>query len=292
MVEYLFALAVLALALWLPQTRRTLIETLAVTAIAAVGVAALVLPVVALQQTGSWPGSHRPPPQSAVADGSDRTDALAQERADERHRVEEARRRRVEEERERDEEQARIAGVVEKVRSIVERERRYAAAAASREQLPGVEQLSAELIEIRIPAWRDAALADREKSLIFAWLYALGLTTDETTSIRTANGWGSVYDLWRAENPLLAARPAQPDADAPVGGRQASPVPGAGSGPDGEPRPDIVPPPQPPRAERPTIAVQRATAPRGEPRRESPPPRRPPPPRPPPPEREVGPFGY
>jgi hypothetical protein len=292
MVEYLFALAVLALALWLPQTRRTLIEMLAVTAIAAVGVAVLVLPVVALQQSGSWPGSQKPAPESAVADGSDRTDALAQERAEEQRRVEEERQRRAQEERERDEEQARIAGIVEEVRSVIERERRYAAAASSREQLPGVEQLSAELIEIRIPAWRDSALADREKSLIFAWLYALGLTTEETTSIRTANGWGSVYDLWRAENPLLAAGPAQPDGEIADGGGQASPVPGAGSGPEGEPRPDLVPEPPPPRAQRPTVAEQRATVPRREPRRESPPPRRPPPPRPPPPEREVGPFGY
>jgi hypothetical protein len=207
--------------------------------------------------------------------------------------VEEQRQRQAEAQRKREQEQARISGIAQTIRGIVERERKYAALSASRSRLPGVEQLSADLIAIRIPSWRDPALAEREQALIVAWLYAIGLTAEETTSIRTANGWGSVYDLWRSENPLLAATSPGGDGEiveAPAETAAPASVPEAE--PSAAPEAALPPAPEVITLERPILTERRVEPPRAAPRREPAAPRRFAPAGRPPPEREVGPFGY
>jgi hypothetical protein len=281
MIDYLIALAVAAFVLLVPQARRTALESLAVAALAAGGVLALALPVWALYQAEPWLPTPAVPQQGA-AGGTGQPQEAAPGPADELRRREQERQR----QEQREQEQARVADIAATIRGIVERERRYAALSTSRPRLPGVEQLAADLIAIRVPSWRDADLAEREKALIMAWLYAIGLTAEETASIHTANGWGAVYDLWRTENPILAASaPAEP-------GELAGAPPEAEAESDAVPEPALPPPPEVLTLERPSVAERRLEPPRAEPARDLPPPRRPVPARRPAPEPEVGPFGY
>ena len=292
MIAYLIALAVAALVLLIPQARRTALESLGVLAIAAGGVLALALPVWALYQVEPW----LPPPtapEPAAPDGGGQSPAAPAVPAQDLRLLEEESQRQAEAQRKREQEQARIAGIAQTIRGIVERERKYVALSASRSRLPGIEQLSADLIAIRIPSWRDPALAEREQALIVAWLYAIGLTAEETASIRTANGWGSVYDLWRSENPLLAATSPGGDAEiAEAPSETAAPAlaPEAGSAAALEaalpPAPEVL------TLERPSLTERRVETPRAAPRREPAAPRRPAPAGRAPPERAVGPFGY
>jgi hypothetical protein len=292
MVETIIALALAALVLLVPKARKTALEMLAVTAIAAGGIAALALPVWALYQAAPFLEPPSPAPGEGAEDGTGQLEVLVQQQEEQRRREEEERLRQAEEQRQREEEQARITAIAETVRSLVERERRYAAVSASRPRLPGADRLSGDLIAIRIPAWRDAETAAREKALIIAWLYAIGLTADEAASIHTANGWGSVYDLWRIENPLLATN-ASSEATAVVGaGPDPRPAPESDAEPEVLPEPVLPPAPEVLRLERPGAAERRAAAAGSEPRPESIAPRRPPPVRRPPPQPEVGPFGY
>jgi hypothetical protein len=285
MLEYIIALALAALVLLIPKARRTALEMLAVTAIAVGGIAAFALPVWGLYQAAPlWEPS--PAGRAAGAeDGTGQLEVLVREQQEaQRRREEEERLRRAEEQRKQEEEQARIAAIAETVRSVVERERRYAAVSASRLRLPGADQLSGDLIAIRIPAWRDTEVAEREKALIMAWLYAIGLTAEEAASIRTANGWGSVYDLWRIENPLLAAS-ASSEAPALVDAE-----PGPRPAPEAEP--ELPAAPEVLRLDRPSPPQRRLEDPVPERRWEPDRPRRPAPVRRPAPEPEVGPFGF
>jgi hypothetical protein len=277
-----------------PQTRKSAFEVLGVTAIAAVALAAIGLPVWGLYH--AEPLLKTPQPVVAADDGTGQLDALLrQQQEDERRRLDDERRLQAEEQRKREEEMARVAGIADTLRSIVERERRYAGFAASSPRLPGTEGISVDLIGIRIPAWRDAETAEREKEVILAWLYSLGLTAEEAASIHTANGWGSVYDIWRAEH-ADAGDPGQGMPVEVVSVEEEAAA--AEQEPESEPEPEPVPelPPAPElrleEAERQALLEQRAAARRAEARRPAPPPRRPPPVRRPPPEREIGPFGY
>jgi hypothetical protein len=295
MSDYVIALIVLALLLLVPQTRRAMFEILSVTAVAAVGVAALGLPVWALYEADPLLGPSQPP-VAAAEDGTGQLDALLEQQEAERRRLEEEEgRRQAEEQRKREEEQARIAGIAKAVRAIVERERKYAAVAASGQRLPAADGILKDLIGIRVPGWRDSETAEREKALILAWLLTIGVTSEETASIRTANGWGSVYDLWSAEQSAVAGEPVSETGevvsltvDPPAAAEPASEGDVASepeSEPEPEPEPEVVQP-----EPRPFSEQQRQWRP--VPRWESAAPRVPAPVRRPPPRREVGPFGY
>jgi len=183
--------------------------------------------------------------------------------------------------------------LVAKARVILEEDRKLADQATAYPLPAGARDLVGDIMAIRIPAWRDKAVQSAQKESIRKWLASLGLEADETAGIVTAKAWGSLYDLWVAENPdavpkassgqpqvtATSAEPEpayeEPEAAAP------EPVPSAPSEATLKLPPVRNPTPAPRRAPRPSV-----------PRRYSAPP---PPPRPrwmPPPEREVGPFGY
>jgi hypothetical protein len=299
MSDYVIGLAVLVLILLIPQTRRSAMEILGVSLIAAVSLAVIGLPVWALYRVEPLLEAPAPPPVVAADNGTGQLNALLrQQEEDERRRVEDERRRQEEEQRKREEELARIAGILENLRAIVERERNYAEIVVSSPRLPGVGGISVDLIGIRIPGWRDSETAEREKAVIRAWLHSIGLSPEESASIHTANGWGSVYDIWRAENPPAVDAPSE-EGSAEVASVPED-APPAEPEPEQEPVPDLPPAPElrQQEAERKALAErraeQRAAARRAEARRQATPPRRPPPARrpPPPPEPQVGPFGF
>jgi hypothetical protein len=216
MLTFIVGIGILLLFVLLPWTRKATIKVVALLAIAAVGVAGIGLPVWALYEAkpllvptyvrvedSAGQASGDGEPRSAIRLSED---LLPPEHEIERLLLEEERQRLAEEERKREEERIkrekeleRIAGIVESARAVVERDRRYAEVAATSPRLPGIDQVSADLITIRIPSWRDELLAQTEKEQIRTWLHSIGLTPEETASIYTANGWGSVYDLWRKD---------------------------------------------------------------------------------------------
>lgn len=289
MPNYIVVLAIAVVILLVPQTRQAALQVLGVLAIAAVGIAGIVLPIWALYEAKPL----LPPPKTVVEAAENGAfklgkEVLSAEREADRRRLEEERqaeeRRKREEERQaeeqwqREEEQRRIASLAESARAVVERDRTYASVVASSPRLSGADQVSVDLITIRIPGWRDNELAEREKGLISLWLQSIGLTAEETASIHTANAWGSVYDLWRKEH-QIAVEMSAPVVQAPAAS---------------EPEPEPTPPTELEIEEiarggfAPPAAVDR----RPETRPEQPLPRRRAPVRRPASEREVGPFGY
>jgi hypothetical protein len=292
MVKYLLGLAIAIGIFALPQSRKAAFQLLGLVLIATVGVAIVGLPVWALYEARPWltaqdetladselEASDSGPGDSGGGLGGRRLSPLEEA---ERRRLEQEQRRLAEEKR-REEEQRRIASIAEAARAIVEKDRKYASLAASSVRLPGADAVMVDLITIRIPSWRDEALAEREQGLIRTWLHSIGLKPEETASIATANGWGSVYDLWREENPDAAEGPAL-EVAAPV-----APATEQAPAIDQEPRPelDLEPAPVVRQAERPRYvprrpaeARPRPVVPRSVPRRAPAPPT------------EVGPFGY
>jgi hypothetical protein len=292
MVIDIVGLAIVAAALLIPGSRKLVLQLIGLIAIASAGVAAIALPVWALYEAKSWFGA---PETALTGSGSFAADSVAGQTggagigattaadgASKQHRLAQERQRRAEAQRQREEEERRLQALVEAVRSVVERERQYALVAASTRRLTGVDEILVDLITIRIPSWRDPALAEREQGEIRAWLHSIGLTPEETASISTANGWGSVYDLWREEHDTAAEAPL-------TAGREAvASVPDPPS-PE-EPPPDPVPEPQP--ATPSTYVDRRPSEPWTAPRRERSVQRSTVPPRTRAPERTVGPFGY
>ncbi|MEA3276795.1 MAG: hypothetical protein U9Q81_16175 [Pseudomonadota bacterium] len=286
MFDYIIGLVIVVVILLVPQIRKAALRLLGLTAIAGIAVAGIGLPIWGLYEAKSWLISPTPvveAPEDEALGNAQSANTLTAEQEEGQRRLEGEREQQAEEQRLIEEEQFRIAGLAETARSVVARERTYAAVAASSPQLPGVDQVSVDLIRIRIPSWRSNELAEREKGLIRVWLHSIGLTPEETKSIYTANGWGSVYDLWRKET-TTATKPT-PDTQVPVASvPEQSPPPGPD--PESEPEAQPEPRPEPRQAARRTFPQTRAVAPRSEPRRESTARRRPAP------EREVGPFGY
>jgi hypothetical protein len=297
-VGVVVALAVLAV----PPIRQAVLSLIGLLAVAVVAVAGIGLPVWALYEAKPWlvsalPAVVAPPPQAAVdgaAKGERERDekALAAAQEAERQRIEEERQRQAAAQRKAEEAKLRRTAAAETARSVVDRERTYASLAASSSRLRGLDQVSIDLLAIRIPSWRDGQLSEREQGLIRVWLESIGLTPDETAEIHTANGWGTVYDLWIQDKAAVAEEdPLQPR----VAVRAApEPIPDQDPEPEPEPEPEVESEPEPewqrvdpapyppPRAGVPAFRPRsRAVAPRSpEPRTRSAP------------QERVGPFGY
>jgi len=313
MLDYVIALVFVTLVAVVPALRRGALSVLGLSAIAAVAIAGIALPVWGLYEAKSWLTGAAP----EIADVSEKSrpghgsetgaaeKALSEAKKAEQRRMEDERQKRAEEQRRLEEELQRIADLAEEARIVVENDRKYAEIAADSPRMPGIDQVSTDLIAIRIPSWRDEALAEREMELIRAWLISIGLTPEETAMIVTAKAWGTLYDLWQREITSPADRPA-PDAQAPaVADSEEPPQAEPLSEAEPEPDPQAEPPPEPEparataaepeyipfaplrQAERPVVQ------PRPQPRQALPaapqiPERR----RPPAQERELGPFGY
>jgi hypothetical protein len=287
MLEISIGLCVVLLVITVPWTRRAALSLLGLLAIVVVGSTLFAALIWALYESRTWliaedPGivqqaplseqedlEEAPPPEpdggDAIQDAEeDLQFALASEEA---QRLEEARRR--------------ITVLAARARAILEEDRKLAAQAIAYPLPPGVNDRLADIMAIRIPAWRDKGVAAAQKESIRAWLQSIGLDVDETARIVTAKTWGALYDIWVAENPDVAA-------PSPRAGEPES-LP-AGEPPVGRDEP----PPSEPAQEPPSFVSQvppnRQVAPAPSAKRYSTSP--PTPSRPPPPEPEVGPFGY
>jgi len=288
MLEISIGLCVALLVITVPWTRRAALSVLGLLAIIVVGSTLFAALIWALYESRTWliaedPGivqqaplseqedlEEAPPPGphggDAIQDAEeDLQFALASEEA---QRLEEARRR--------------IAVLAARARAILDEDRKLAAQAIAYPLPPGVSDRLADIMAIRIPAWRDKGVAAAQKESIRAWLQSVGLDVDETARIVTAQAWGALYDIWVAENPDVAA-------PSPRGGEPES-LP-AGEPPVGRDEP----PPSEPAQEPPFFVSQvppnRQAAPVPPAKRYSIP-SPPTPSRPPPTEPEVGPFGY
>ena len=290
---YILGLVIVLVVFSVPSFRRAALSLLGLSAIAAVAITGIGLPVWGLYEAKSW----------LIADEVDTTDVssltpegdaveleavLDKEAASAAREVEQLRleeERKSKEQRLLDEEQRRIAGVAENARSIVAMDWEYAQIAATSPQIPGIDQVSADLIVIRIPRWRDSELADREMGLIRAWLHSIGLTPQETAHIYTAKGWGAVYELWRQENPIAVSGLSTPmQSKAQFATNQPA---------FAEPESEVgQAEPESKQAERSAVAQPRVTEPKPEPRRAVSIPRSSAARRQPLPARPVGPFGY
>jgi len=292
MLGLILVLVITVAALLVPRTRRAALSVLGVTAIAVLAIAGIWLPVWALYEAKSWLAAPEPlivESRSKTAEQGTSRAASAEDgeapSADERAEQETNHK----EQQQQAQEQQRVASVAEAARAIVDSDRKYAAAAAASPSIPGLARVSADLIAIRVPSWRDPELAVREQGLIRAWLHSIGLTPEQTSSLYTANGWGSVYDLWRSEVLADAEAPApvlQP-AEAPAAGRPGpaaeEPVPRRATAPRRAERPSVIesevpfePIPEPPPERRPAQPRPRTETPKRQPAQES----------------EVGPFGF
>jgi hypothetical protein len=304
MYEYiLIGLVVVGVIAFVPPLRRIVLSLIGLAGIVTAGVAVVAGVVWALYQGESWLASRPAAPDSSasaevakagrgdaqVGQGLSQADDLEQRLLDEEKQAAEKEQQALEDARRHTE------SVAEKARAILEADRAAAALALANAPSYGLVREPMNIIEIRIPAWRDDALAGFQAGLIRSWLHAIGLTPQETANIATAKGWGSLYDLWRTENPDDFAR-LPPDADGRVTGFPSalpSDAPEPESAPAGEPELDLALEPEPPPAARQSFPPPAEPAPV---RRFSPPPPRYQPPaqptRTPTAEREVGPFGF
>lgn len=287
MLEIAGALAVVLVIVAVPRLRRTALSLLGLFAIIAVGSAVFGGGIWGLYQFKPWlifdePAAVQGEPVPAAEEmepvatpQADLTAALAAEDAqrlsDEQQRLEE--------------ERLRLAIVVARARVILEEDRKLAAQATSYPLSAGVGDRLGDIMAIRIPSWRDKQVAAVQQESIRTWLRSIGLSGEEMATIVTAKAWGSLYDLWVAENPATA-RPI------PQAGE-----PGAASTPPGiEPvsDPETVSPSE--AAQEPPPLVRQAPPPRMQ-FRPAPPKRadtqrRQTPSRRSPEQRGVGPFGY
>jgi hypothetical protein len=174
---------------------------------------------------------------------------------------------------------------------ILEADRIFAEQSAAFPLPAGVGEQTASIIAIRIPGWRDGALATLQAAAIRDWLHKMGLKPEETANITTAKAWGGLYDMWVAENPGVAQPSNQVPAPAVADGDdQTAPADGQEPADEQQTSPEPVAEPEP-------VAIDRRPLPPRQFTRPAPPrqveaPRRLPPPRRPVQEREVGPFGF
>ena len=292
--------AVVLLVVAVPQARRAVFSLLGLLAITTLGSAIFGTLVWGLYEAKPWlterssvavkdiPESATSPPSEDVDDlagtaEADLASALAEEEAE---RLDAAQQRLAEQ-------KLHKALLVAKARVILEEDRKLAAQATAYPLPAGAGDLVGDIMAIRIPAWRDKAVQSAQKESIRKWLASLGLEADQTAGIVTAKAWGSVYDLWVAENP--DAVPKASSGQPQVTTTSAEPEPASGEPEAAAPEPVPSAPSEAaltlPPVRNPTPAPRRAPRPSVPPRYRAPPP----PPRPrwmPPPEREVGPFGY
>ena len=292
MQEIVVGLAVILLVIAVPQLRRAVLSLLGLFVIIAAGSAVFATFIWTLYEVKPWLKSEGTDvvqqeslPENNGEDSVETAEvdlaaALAGEKA---QRLEE------EEQRSEEEEKLRMTVLAAKARVILEEDRKLAAQAVAYPLPAGVSDRLGDIMAIRIPAWRDKEVASVQKEAIRTWLKSIGLDTDETVSIVTAKAWGSLYDMWVAENPgvappspqagALAAASTAPELDS--SSDQSDQMPPARSETTEESSPIAETPP--PRREitrrswqRQHRAPRRSTPIRQLPR----------------PEREVGPFGY
>jgi hypothetical protein len=293
--------AVVLLVVAVPQARRAVFSLLGLFAIITLGSAIFGALVWGLYEAKPWlterssvvvreeaPESATSAPSEDVDDlagtaEADLASALAEEEAE---RLDAAQQRLAEQ-------KLHKALLVAKARVIMEEDRKLAAQATAYPLPAGARDLVGDIMAIRIPAWRDKAVQSAQKQSIRKWLTSLGLEADETAGIVTAKAWGSLYDLWIAENPDAA--PKASSGPPPVTTTSTEPEPASGESEAAAPEPAPSAPSEAaltlPPVRNPIPAPRRAPRP-SVPRRYRAPP---PPPKPrwmPPPEREVGPFGY
>jgi hypothetical protein len=304
MLEITLGLAVVLVVLAVPRLRSAFLSFMGLAAIIAAGSAVIAVVVWALYQAKPWLTPEQSAttedesvPEEEVADTSDLAEKdLAAALASEDARLQAQQQQKLEEEK------LRIARLVGRARYILEEDRKFAEQAALDPLAFGAGSRFDDIIVIRIPAWRDRKLAERQAESIRTWLQSIGLTADETANISTAKAWGSLYDMWVAEERAGTA-PSPPAGESAVASGPAGTEVGGASEPvhpiETEPAFDV--PAEIVSAPPPVVRQTRRVAPRVPPVREvvrSPtlrrasPPRRPPPRRPPRREREVGPFGY
>jgi hypothetical protein len=294
MLEIIVVLAVLLLVIAVPQLRRPALSMLGLLAIIAAGSAVFATVIWALYESKPWliPDDRsaaqeitpaEPPPSEEDSRGSiatveeDLAAALAGEEAEQLE----------EEQQQLEEKRLHIALLAARARVVLEEDRKLAAQATAYPLPVGVGETLGDIMAIRIPAWRDKKMELAQKESIRAWLQFIGLNASETASIVTAKAWGSLYDMWVAENPTVAHPSPQAGASevastAPEPAPTSDPVSSAETQTSEEPRSRAdqtsfshqVARPTPPR---------RYSVPRPPPRKRRPPQR---------PEREVGPFGY
>ena len=295
MLKITIGLAVVLLIIAVPQLRRAALSLLALFAIIAFGSAAFAGVIWALYESKPWlvPDDRgvaqktSTPAQKAAEESIGTAEAdLASALADEEEQHVNDERQRLEEER------LRIEITAARARVVLEEDRQLAAQAAAFPLPAGVGDELGDIMAIRIPAWRDKEVAVAQKESIRTWLQSIGLAAEETASIVTAKAWGSLYDMWVAENPD-AAPPGSQVGEAEEG---ESTLSDARPSAEGEPLADQEPSPTSELANEPPPFVgqipprRQVTNPGSQRRAEAP--RRPPPARPAPRQREVGPFGY
>jgi len=295
MLEITVGLAVLLLVIAVPQLRRPALALLGLLAIIAAGSAIFATVIWALYESKPWltrddrsvaqeiapaepPSSEKGGDGSAVTAEQDLATALAGEEAE-----------RLEEEKQHlEEKKLHIALLAAKARVVLEEDRTLAAQATAYPLPVGVGETLGDIMAIRIPAWRDKKIELAQKESIRAWLQSIGLDASETASIVTAKAWGSLYDMWVAENPAVAHLSPQAGAT-----EVASTTTEAVPTPDPESSAETQTPEEPPPLAEQTSSPQQVARP-ASPRRYNSAPHTPRPPRRPlqRPKREVGPFGY
>lgn len=310
MLEITVGVAVVLVVLAVPRLRSALLSLMGLAAIIAAGSAVIGLVVWGLYQYKPWltPGdpalaedAAAPAKEASAASPSaeaDLSSAIASEEAQQQAEQQ------AEQQRTLDKEKLRVASLVGRARYILEEDRKFAAHAALNPLPAGVSASFSNIIAIRIPAWRDEALAERDSDAIRTWLRSIGLSADETASITTAKAWGSLYDMWNAERQAAAASalPAPgPTVSTDASSTTATPgseaVPEPEIATESEPDPAPAPPPDIAPAAAPALPPIARQAPPRQRVRPPPPsraetPRRPPPRRRPAADRAVGPFGY
>jgi hypothetical protein len=288
MFEITIGLALFLVVIAVPRLRRAVLSLLGLFAIIAVGSAVFSGVIWGLYESKPWLTADVPSlvqEEPATEDADKGSIATAEEDLESALAGEEA--QRLEDEQQRlEEERLRIEIMVARARVILEEDRKLAAQAASFPLPDGVGETLGDIMAIRIPAWRDKAVAEAQKESIRSWLKSIGLTAEETASIVTAKAWGALYDIWVAENPDVAL-PSPQVSDTQVASTPSEPE----SLPDQEsPSPQSEPAPAPPPFVG-QILPRREVIRRPSPSRFAVP-RRAAPLRRSPGKREVGPFGY
>jgi hypothetical protein len=295
MLGIVIAVVVVLLTIAVPRLRRAALSVLGLLAIVTVGSSVFAGLIWALYESKPWltATNHSavaqevaPSKASASGKGDKEIDGTAE--ADLAAALAEEEAERLEEEQQRlAEEKLHIALLAAKARVILEEDRKLAAQATAYPLPAGVGERLGDIMAIRIPAWRDEEVESAQKESIRNWLTSIGLKTEETASIVTAKAWGSLYDMWVAENPK-----ASPPAPRPKAAQVATATPEPEASPHPAPAAQsetaVAPPPTRDRVPSSRQAARpppprRYSAPRPAPRPRRPPPRR---------EREVGPFGY
>ena len=292
MLEIAVGIAVVLLIAVVPPLRRTVLSVLGLFAIIGAGSAVFAAVIWGIYQSKPWLSLDAPSAvQEAPKPADESPESIATREADLTAALDAEDAQRLAEEQQRlEEEKLRISILAARARVVLEEDRKLAAQATSFPLPAGVGDMLDDLMAIRIPAWRDKQLAANQKELIRTWLHSIGLFPEETGSIVTAKAWGSLYDMWVAENPGVAPATSVPEEAevASSAGESESPT-------DEESLAEADQATEPDAESEPPPFVRQAPAPRArfrsEPRRIETP-RRQAPRQPTRTEPEVGPFGF